>query len=67
MRSGMENMGVKTLSRVSHATLRAPWAAVAGRRKACATSSRGRGTGGGKAWVDAMIRYRDLLISTSEL
>jgi len=51
----VENMGVRTLRRVSHATLRASRAAVAGRQKACATSSRGRGSGGGKAWVGVLF------------
>jgi len=46
---------VKTLLRVSHATLSASWAAVVGRRKACATSSRGGGTGRGEAWVGVLF------------
>jgi len=55
MRSRVKYMGVETLPRVSHAALRAPWAAVAGRQKACATSSRGGGAGGGKAWVGVLF------------
>ena len=51
----VKNMGVRTLLRVSHATLRALWAAVVGRRRASATSSRGRGTGGGKTWFGVLF------------
>jgi len=59
----MEDRGV-LLPRVSHATLRVSWAAVAGRRMACATSSRGRGTGGGKAWVCVLFRHECFKTST---
>jgi len=55
MGSRVENMGVRALLRVSHATLRASLAAVVGCRKVCATSSRRRGSGGGKAWVGMLF------------
>jgi len=61
----MENMGVIVLLRVSHATLRASGAAVAGRRRACATSSRGRGSGGGEAWVGVLFCHECFETSTS--
>jgi len=50
----MKNGGI-LLPRVSHAMLSASWATVAGRRKACATSSRGGRTGRGKAWVGVLL------------
>ena len=63
MWSGMENMGVRTLLRVSHATLNALLAAVAGRRKASATSS--RGSGGGEAWVGMLLCHEGFETSTT--
>ena len=50
---------------MSHATLSASWAAVAGCRKASATSSRGGGTGGGKAWVGVLFCHECFKAGTS--
>jgi len=60
----MEDRGVGALSRVSHATLSASWAAVAGRRKACATSSRRGGTGRGNVWVGVLLCHECLKAGT---
>jgi len=64
MGSRVENVGGSTLLRVSHATLRASWAAVAGHRKASATSSRGRGSGGCKAWIGVLFCHECFETST---
>jgi len=64
MRSGVENRDVILLLRVSHASLDASLAAVAGRQKACATSNRGRGSRGGKMWVGVLLCHEGLKTST---
>ena len=53
-----------SLLRVSHASLDASLAAIAGCQRVCATSSRGRGSGGGKAWVGMLFRHESLKTGT---
>jgi len=65
MGSGVENVGIRSLSRVSHASLDVSLAAVAGHQKVCATLSRGRGLGGGKTWVGVLFCHESLKTSTS--
>ena len=60
----MENMGIWLLLRVSHVSLDASLAAVAGHWEACATSSRGRGSGGGKAGVGVLFCHESFETST---
>jgi len=64
MGSGVKNMGVEPLLRVSHLTLGASWAAVAGHWKACTTSNRGRGSGGGEAWVGVLFCHESFKTGT---
>ena len=61
----MEDRNIIPLLRVSHASLDALLAAIAGRRKACATSNRGGGTGGGKMWIGVLFCHESLKTSTS--
>ena len=56
-------MGVRMLLRVSHATLNALWAAVAGCREASATLS--RGLGGGEAWIGVLFCHEGFETSTA--
>ena len=57
-------MGILLL-RVSHASRDASLAAIAGCREACTTSSRGRGSGGGKMWVGMLFCHKSFKTGTS--
>ena len=65
MWSRVKNMGILLWMRVSCATQSALWAAVAGRREACATLCRRWGSGGGKAWVGVLFRHESFKAGTS--
>jgi len=64
MGSRVENTCIRSLLRVSHASLDASLAAVVGHQGACATSSRRRGSGGGKTWVGVLFRHEGLKTGT---
>jgi len=52
----MKDRNIRTL-RVSHASMDATLAAIAGSQKACTTLGRGGGTGGGEAWVGVLFGH----------
>jgi len=63
VRSRVENGSIGN-PRVSHASEDASLAAVAGCRKACTTSGRRRGLGGGEMWVGVLLCHEGLETGT---